>query len=86
MVCKDTGDDQDGADATEGSSKRSNPVAVFKGMGFVAEPHLQPEVGQAHEEGQERTQQVDPNHYRLLKERDGREDGTKEILSAIVKV
>lgn len=86
-MLKDTGDDQDGADATEGSSERPHPATVFRGLDFIGEPHLQPEVGQAHKEGQKSPEHMDAKQHRLLKETErgmvvrGKEPG--RILSTI---
>lgn len=75
LMLKDTGDDQDGADATEGSSERPHPATVFRGLDFIGEPHLQPGVAQAHKEGQKSPEHMDAKQHRLLKEMDGERNG-----------
>lgn len=51
--CKDTDDEEDGAEAAEEGTEWAQPVAVLRRFSFICEPQLDPEVGQTHIKGQE---------------------------------
>lgn len=60
------GEDEDGADGTEDDADRTHPAPVLTRLSLVGEPGLKPEVGQAHEEGQEGPKKMGPHQHWLL--------------------
>ena len=79
MWFKDTDDEEHRAEAAEEGTQRPHPAAILRWLSLIREPQLHPEVGQAHEEGQESAQQVHPHRHRLLKEgREGEKEGERE--------